>query len=422
MGAMKDEILSGLHNLERVLERLPVPLGEELRRRIAELRELLVEQRPPRLVLVGRRGAGKSTLVNAIFDQPLAGVGHVERGTLDPRWYSYASARGQLEVLDTRGVGEALREGEPDARQAALGAAIAECRARPPDALLFLVKAKEIESRTDQDVDDLAHITSALARSHGHPLTILGVANQCDELSPPGVCLHMPADTERYRSKREAVRAVEHKLAARLATHPKLAERTAVSLGVVAYKEWGPNGEVIDDLRWRIDELVHYLFQALPAEAQVELARLSRVQKLQADLAKKIVRATAASAAAVAAVPLPVADIAPITALQVGMITAVGYIGGRELSAKAAAELLAALGVNVGASYVFREVARGLIKWVFPGGGSAISTAVAYAGTYALGAAAIAYFVEGKSIAEAKAIYGRARSEEPPPSDKKYLN
>ncbi|MET0412476.1 MAG: GTPase [Polyangiaceae bacterium] len=407
---MKDEILKGLSNLERLLTRLPLPLGDELRRRIAELRELLIEQRPPRLVLVGRRGAGKSTLINAIFDQPLAGVGHVERGTLEPHWYSYKSERGELEVLDTRGIGEALRAGEPNAREAALAGVLAECRKEPPDAILFLIKAKEIESRTDQDVDDLARICDTVQRDHGAKLALIGVANQCDELSPPGVQLHAPDMSDRYKQKLDAVRVVEHKLSERVGNHPSLAGQMVVSLGVVAYKEWGPEGQVLDDLRWRIDDLVQYIFKELPAQAQVELARVSRVKKLQAELAKKIVHATAAASAAVAALPLPVADIAPIIALQVSMLTAIGYIGGRDLSPKTAAELLTALGVNVGAGYVFREIARGLVRWVFPGGGSAVSSAVAYAGTYGLGAAAIAYFIDGKSLAEAKDAYGRTRA------------
>jgi uncharacterized protein (DUF697 family) len=273
-----------------------------------------------------------------------------------------------------------------------------------------LVKAKEIESRTDQDVDDLARISDAVLNRHGMRLPLIGIANQCDELSPPSVHLHVPDHTDRYKAKLDAVRVVEHKLAERVRTHRSLSNQLVVSLGVVAYKEWGANGEVVEDLRWRIDDLVQYIFQELPAQAQVELARLSRVQKLQGQLAKKIVHATAAACAAVAALPLPVADIAPITAMQVSMLTAIGYIGGRELSVKAAGELLAALGVNVGASYVFREIARGLVKWVFPGGGSAVSTAVAYAGTYGLGSAAIAYFIDGKSLAEAKDVYGRARA------------
>jgi uncharacterized protein len=405
---IKDEILKGLHNLERFLHGLPTPVGEGLRKRIAELRELLVEQRPPRLVLVGRRGAGKSSLINAIFDEPLAAVGHVGRGTLEPRWYSYVSERGVMEVLDTRGIGEALQTGEPHAREAALRAIVAECAEKRADAILFLVKAKEIESRTDEDVEDLATISTAIRKHQGSKLPVIGIANQCDELSPPTV---RPAATdggERHRQKLEAVRVVERKLADRIRSYPALSDQLVSVIGVVSYVEWS-DGALIEDLRWRIDDLVRYVFQELPAQAQVEMARLSRVQKLQRELAMRVVHATAAAAAAFAAVPLPVADIAPITAAQVGMITAIGYIGGRDLSPKAAGEFLVALGVNVGAGFVFREVARGLIKWAFPGSGSVVSAAVAYAATLGLGASAIAYFVEGRSVEEAKREYGKVK-------------
>ncbi|HEY8946572.1 MAG TPA: GTPase [Polyangiaceae bacterium] len=410
MEPIKDEILKGLKNLERFLQGLPTPVGEGLRVRVTELRELLVEQRPPRLVLVGRRGAGKSTLINAIFDEPLAGVGHVGRGTLTPRWYSYVSDRGRMEVLDTRGIGEALNAGEPDGRDAALRAIVSECTENTPDAILFLVKAKEIESRTDEDVEDLATISGALTKHQGGKLPVIGVVNQCDELSPPTVRLHAAQGGERQEAKLEAVRVVEHKLFERIRRHPALSSQLVSVIGVVSYAEWGPSRELIEDLRWRIDDLVRYVFERLPAQAQVEMARLSRVKKLQRELGMRIVHATAATAAAVAAVPLPVADIAPITTAQVGMVTAIGYIGGRDLSPKAAAEFLVALGVNVGAGYVFREVARGLIKWAFPTGGSFVSAAVAYAATLALGTAAIAYFVEGKTVEEARDEYGRTKS------------
>jgi uncharacterized protein len=406
---IRDEILKGLHNLERFLQALPAPIGDGLRKRIAELRELLVEQRPPRLVLVGRRGAGKSTLINAIFDEPVARVGHVGRGTLEPRWYAYASERGSLEVLDTRGIGEAMHAGEPNAREATLATIVRECGEKAADAILFLVKAKEIESRIDEDIEDLATVVSALAKHQGTKHSIIGVVNQCDELSPPTVRLDAAEGSERSTQKLESVRVVEYKLSNRIRSHPVLASQLVSVIGVVSYAEWDAQGQLVEDLRFRIADLVRYVFQELPTQALVEMARVSRIQKLQRDLAMRIVHATAAATAAVAAVPLPIADIAPITTAQVGMITAIGYIGGRELSPKAAAEFLVALGVNVGAGYVFREVARGLVKWAFPGSGSAVSAAVAYAATLGLGAAAIAYFIEGRSVDEAKSEYGSAQ-------------
>jgi uncharacterized protein len=84
---------------------------------------------------------------------------------------------------------------------------------------------------------------------------------------------------------------------------------------------------------------------------------------------------------------------------------------------KSAAEMLAALGVNVGAAFALREAARALIKFVFPGGGNVISATVAFAGTVGIGRAAVAYFIEGASAEEARRLYkiGRATGEKGSP-------
>jgi uncharacterized protein (DUF697 family)/predicted GTPase len=404
---VKDELLAGLAHLEQVLSHLPGPLGAGLKGRLGELRELLVEQRAPRLVLVGRRGAGKSSLINALFGEPLATVGHVERGTLAPAFYTYQSSRGSLEVLDTRGLGEGRREHEPDAGQATLSALVRASAERPPDALLFLIKAKEVDSRSDEDLQDLSRIAREIEQKTGTRLPVLGVVNQCDELSPPTVRLDRPDDSERYRQKLLAVQAVEQRLATQLSVVARL--EAVGCKGIVSYAEWSPQGQLIEDLRWRVDELVDFLFQQLPVQAQVVMARLGRVHKLQRDVGMRITHATAAVCAALGAVPLPFADMTPITGAQLAMVVAIGHVSGRELTMQAAGEFLVALGVNVGAGFLFREVSRGLIKWAFPAGGSAVSAAVAYAATLGLGRAAIAYFIDGKSVSDAKAEYESAR-------------
>jgi uncharacterized protein len=93
------------------------------------------------------------------------------------------------------------------------------------------------------------------------------------------------------------------------------------------------------------------------------------------------------------------------------MITGIAYLSGRELSKKSAMKFLAALGVNVGVGFALREAARALIKFVFPGTGNVVSASVAFAGTWAIGEATIAYFIEGASVAEAKRRFAKAKQE-----------
>ncbi|MBA3273794.1 MAG: hypothetical protein H0T11_07980 [Chthoniobacterales bacterium] len=57
---------------------------------------------------------------------------------------------------------------------------------------------------------------------------------------------------------------------------------------------------------------------------------------------------------------------------------------------------------------VLREGARAVLKF-FPGWGNVVCGMVAGAGTYALGRAAIVYFLEGASIKDARRTYVTSR-------------
>jgi len=108
-------------------------------------------------------------------------------------------------------------------------------------------------------------------------------------------------------------------------------------------------------------------------------------------VARRVVMGTAGTAATVGLTPIPLADIVPLTALQVGMIISVGRVYAQRLDAAAAKALITSLGGGIG----LREVARALVKLV-PGAGSVASAAIAAAGTLALGSSAIWHFSTGK--------------------------
>ena len=61
--------------------------------------------------------------------------------------------------------------------------------------------------------------------------------------------------------------------------------------------------------------------------------------------------------------------------------------------------------MNLGGALGMRTLARELIKVAFPGVGNAISAGVAFAGTWAVGEAAIAYFIDKKPVEEVKQIF-----------------
>ena len=75
---------------------------------------------------------------------------------------------------------------------------------------------------------------------------------------------------------------------------------------------------------------------------------------------------------------------------------------------RSATEFVTALGVNVGAGMILREGARALLKF-FPGWGNIVCGAVAGAGTYAIGRAAVVYFLEGLTLKDARRAYLSSR-------------
>ncbi|HEY6206184.1 MAG TPA: hypothetical protein VIW21_08470, partial [Chthoniobacterales bacterium] len=84
------------------------------------------------------------------------------------------------------------------------------------------------------------------------------------------------------------------------------------------------------------------------------------------------------------------------------------HVSGRERSLRAATEFIGAIGANVGVAMVLREGVRAILKFV-PGWGNVVCGMVAGAGTYAIGRAATAFFIEGASLNEARRTYLASR-------------
>jgi len=407
-------IAENIRRVEEMLRFLPLSDGtvNDLRAKIGLIRTILLEQRAPAFALVGRRGAGKSSLVNALFGAKVADVGHVKAQTGRGKWFDHKSERGSISILDTRGVQEGSNPAETDTAKDAVSSIVVELKRKVPDVILFLVKASEADSAIDADLDALERVYAEIEREHRFRPPLVAIATHCDVLEPKATRLHKATEepTEEIEEKLARVSEVEHHLESKIKERAKLAPHLVWTRGLSTYISFAKDDSVRADERWRIDELVGTLFKHLPDAGRGTLVRIARVRGLQEDLANNLTRATAAICAGVAALPIPVADVIPITTLQVTLIAGIAWLSGRPLDRKAAAEFLGAMGANVGLGFAFREGARALIKFVFPGAGSMVSGAVAFAGTLAIGAAARNYFLRGSSIEDAKKSFEETKT------------
>ncbi|MDD5348593.1 MAG: hypothetical protein PHQ12_00150 [Chthoniobacteraceae bacterium] len=153
--------------------------------------------------------------------------------------------------------------------------------------------------------------------------------------------------------------------------------------------------------------------RALPPEARLEFARVSGEPGVQREIAAQLTRSCAAVSTAIGAQPIPLADFPILTSLQALLVAGIVTASGREWNLRLGRDFLAALGVNAGLGLLLREGARAAVKLV-PGLGNAISGAVAGAGTYAVGRAASAFFLEGLPLAEARRRFWFFKKKRPP--------
>jgi len=156
--------------------------------------------------------------------------------------------------------------------------------------------------------------------------------------------------------------------------------------------------------------------KVLADEARLEFARASGEKVVQQEIAGTLTRSAAAVCTAIGAQPIPLADMPILTTLQVLLVSGIIHISGQRFSRKLARDFLAALGVNIGAAFLLREGARAAVK-LLPGWGNAVSGAVAGAGTYAIGRAASAYFIEGLSLEQTRTRFRKERKKDLPAPD-----
>ena len=300
------------------------------------------------ILIAGRTGVGKSTLINEVFQGKLAATGQGRPVTRETREYTRKGV--PLAIYDTRGV-----------------------------------ELKDYREIIDELADFVADKSrDADAKNHIH------VAWVC--VSEDGRRVE-EGEIELHRRLAEYMPVVGVVTKARSdqgfgAEVQRLLPEAVNVVRVRALREGFDDSDVTLP-PMGLDQLVEATAEIIPEAAQKAFAA---AQKASVDLKKKaahrVVIGAAAAAAAAGASPIPFSDAALLVPIQIGMLAAISASFGVELSKAFFRTLVAAMAGTTGATFAGRAIVSNLLKFI-PGVGSVaggvISATTAAGLTTALG-------------------------------------
>jgi uncharacterized protein (DUF697 family) len=377
----RDFLLKLYDRLTGLVEKLPGGLQKPILRELVPIRELFLEQRPARLLFLGGPSPEPLAFLEGLLAANLAGQARRKQpptqdtgGSLSPieetepisadcswqvgpaeaGWRTYGRPQfGTAQVLDARG----------DFSAPLLRAAV---QTHAPDVVVIFFESNSHSS-------DLSTTIKALEELHDLNQTSPIVALALEPNSLAGVEVLRPALHGRPALSNQPIRV--------LASGPSDESNRAISEAICAF---------------------------LPNSSRLEFALLARIRSAQIEIARSLLKSFTAVCGVIGMQPIPLADLPILSSLQSLMVALIAHVSGRQMGPRVLTEFFGAVGVSIGLGMLFREGARALIK-IVPIWGHAVSGLVAGAGTYAIGRAAIAYFIEETPAREAKRLWQTLR-------------
>ena len=419
-----------------LLDNLPDAIPEKARQKIRdtilgdeELKNLMDgvdSHRPPRIFLIGRTGVGKSSLINALCGAYVAPVSDTRSCTETAQTYQCKDGeRTLMEILDTRGIAES---DNLNAEISAEDMLINQVKEFSPDVAIFMLNCTHRDD-VDSDVNFLKKLSESYAQAYNMRLPIVAVVNKCDEMAPSR--LKNPNEYTESKTKKIAEQ-VQHYKEIIVKNNLKIDDIIAVSSLI----DWmtadgteidadsieslpvsdSENLQIAFDGRYHIEELFNILEKAiLDFSARMGLRMALKLQEVVRRIANQLNKSFSAMSATVALSPIPISDIYILLLLQGILVCLIASLSGRDISLDTAKEFVLSMGGIAGAGYGFRLLAQQASKILnvfWAGSGSAVSASIAALGTSAIGKAAIAYYIDDKTIEEAKSTFEASRKED----------
>ena len=361
---------------------------------VKDIRDIIENGRDPRLMIVGRSGHGKSSLINALAKKKIAETSDVKPGTYGSDKYliNFPEYYSTWTVIDSRGFFDPTRP-EGATEDNALKQLKNDIKKHKPDILMHVINIRELRASA-KDMEALQDIRKSINKEIKSDIPSIIVLTNVDTLGNPREwpLINYPAKVGLLQ---ESLDYLTHDIL-------KIEEKERINLNISyeGYKLYDDKyiGVIpvctLEGDYWNIGTLARFIGEYLPLEAQLNFFQgRNETEELKA-ITTQIIKRFSGYASLIGTTPIPVADTLILTPLQLLMITIVGALAGKELKVETAHEYLAAVGINLGAAYGAKTLARQLLK-IIPIGGHVVSGGIAGSATYAIGKSAEAFFFHG---------------------------
>jgi predicted GTPase/uncharacterized protein (DUF697 family) len=394
--------------LENIPDQVPDNIKEKIREFLLEDKELkqliddIKNQRPPRLLLIGNTGHGKSSLINALVGYYNATVSDVEVGTkTNNEPYNIFDENGKTiyTILDSRGINESTTDDSSEAEESLLKG----ISSFKPDAVIYVHKASE-RAGMDAEIKFIKKAAEKYKQQNGQDLPIAFVLTKCDELAPQSIKIPSEYnelkknninDAKEYFSKIVKENGLDPKyiiITSALMEYHNHTNEELEKLGLAERKNITPN----IDGRYNIEELQNKLFELIKdSEAKMGMAISFRSNEILKNIANKFTTAFAGIGGLIGTTPIPISDIYILIAIEAVLVMIIANLAGREIDFESAGSFVLELGGVGIIGFIFKLIAQQGAKpanGLFPGAGSAISGVIAASGIKTIGSAAIKYY------------------------------
>lgn len=398
-------------------------LGQD--KELEALMESISTQRPPRLLIAGDRGVGKSALVNALCrarivetapysaeTEVTSGIADTSTYASEAKHYNEKSVNSSVRLSSSRyGNDEvndidiyACKRGEEteieifETSTYKTAEKITQIISFKPDAAILL-----LDSSRDVDIHSQLEFFEDLKKkiesSGGNKLPLIVAITKVDEASDQtyeelvsegeiGKKIALSIDIDRNQLRESLSRYRGAVLA-----HGSVVDEIVALSSLNLYN--------FDELRRIIEDVM------VDPNAQMGFRMTFRLSEVLSGVSNRLVKLFSGMAAVIALTPIPVADLYVLLILQGLMVALIARLSGRDVNLKTGIEFILSLGGVTLAGFGLRTVAQQAAKFAnfLPFAGSAISSTIAATGTNAIGKAAVAHFISDLPLRKTKSLF-----------------